>query len=580
MTVSKKQAWVDRTTREVKERIARHYQDIEVLANEIGDAALVESIQDLIQRLEDPFMFVIVGEVKAGKSSFINALLESEEEICPVSPAPKTDTIQQILYGDSPREVIINPYLKRIHLPIPVLRDIAIVDTPGTNTIINHHQEITERFIPAADVVIFVFEAKNPYRQSAWEFFNYIHDSWKRKIIFILQQKDLLSASDLQVNYQGLLSHAKSKGLPNPSIFSVSAKLEIEGDKENSGFTEVRKYLSEHITGQKASVEKLSNLLSTARQLSGRVEKAIGLREDQLNADILFRNDIKETLETDSALAGKQVDNIVDAITGRFAEVTKEIEQELSSGLGIINVLGRSFKSIFTKGQSISSWLERLNTDLQQLLENSLREQLNQGIFDLSERIQQMSRMVDMKIQATHTILKPDAGIFKEIANSRIQLMDELKDTFKEFLHKPESFSDESIERSGSKLTPQVATGTGMAIVGAILTAITQGVVFDVTGGVLTAVGILFASISVGWQRRKIIQKYREEVNAGKAKMSRELRQALMSYIEKIKARIESNFVDFDTHLENESTEIKRLKTSLNTTIHNLEMETKMVKKL
>lgn len=580
MTVSKKQAWVDRTTREVKERIARHYQDIEVLANEIGDAALVESIQDLIQRLEDPFMFVIVGEVKAGKSSFINALLESEEEICPVSPAPKTDTIQQILYGDSPREVIINPYLKRIHLPIPVLRDIAIVDTPGTNTIINHHQEITERFIPAADVVIFVFEAKNPYRQSAWEFFNYIHDSWKRKIIFILQQKDLLSASDLQVNYQGLLSHAKSKGLPNPSIFSVSAKLEIEGDKENSGFTEVREYLSEHITGQKASVEKLSNLLSTARQLSGRVEKAIGLREDQLNADILFRNDIKETLETDSALAGKQVDNIVDAITGRFAEVTKEIEQELSSGLGIINVLGRSFKSIFTKGQSISSWLERLNTDLQQLLENSLREQLNQGIFDLSERIQQMSRMVDMKIQATHTILKPDAGIFKEIANSRIQLMDELKDTFKEFLHKPESFSDESIERSGSKLTPQVATGTGMAIVGAILTAITQGVVFDVTGGVLTAVGILFASISVGWQRRKIIQKYREEVNAGKAKMSRELRQALMSYIEKIKARIESNFVDFDTHLENESTEIKRLKTSLNTTIHNLEMETKMVKKL
>lgn len=578
--MSKKQAWVDRTTREVKERIARHYQDIEVLANEIGDAALVESIQDLIQRLEDPFMFVIVGEVKAGKSSFINALLESEEEICPVSPAPKTDTIQQILYGDSPREVIINPYLKRIHLPIPVLRDIAIVDTPGTNTIINHHQEITERFIPAADVVIFVFEAKNPYRQSAWEFFNYIHDSWKRKIIFILQQKDLLSASDLQVNYQGLLSHAKSKGLPNPSIFSVSAKLEIEGDKENSGFTEVREYLSEHITGQKASVEKLSNLLSTARQLSGRVEKAIGLREDQLNADILFRNDIKETLETDSALAGKQVDNIVDAITGRFAEVTKEIEQELSSGLGIINVLGRSFKSIFTKGQSISSWLERLNTDLQQLLENSLREQLNQGIFDLSERIQQMSRMVDMKIQATHTILKPDAGIFKEIANSRIQLMDELKDTFKEFLHKPESFSDESIERSGSKLTPQVATGTGMAIVGAILTAITQGVVFDVTGGVLTAVGILFASISVGWQRRKIIQKYREEVNAGKAKMSRELRQALMSYIEKIKARIESNFVDFDTHLENESTEIKRLKTSLNTTIHNLEMETKMVKKL
>ncbi|MBK7009342.1 MAG: dynamin family protein [Saprospiraceae bacterium] len=34
--------------------------------------------------------------------------------------------------------------------------------TPGTNTIVAHHQEITEKFIPYSDLIVFVFEAKNP----------------------------------------------------------------------------------------------------------------------------------------------------------------------------------------------------------------------------------------------------------------------------------------------------------------------------------------------------------------------------------------------------------------------------------
>ena len=55
-------------------------------------------------------MFVIVGEVKAGKSSFINALLESEKEICKVAASPMTDTIQQIVYGEEESIVEINPY--------------------------------------------------------------------------------------------------------------------------------------------------------------------------------------------------------------------------------------------------------------------------------------------------------------------------------------------------------------------------------------------------------------------------------------------------------------------------------------
>ena len=164
------------------------------LTMDIRHKELMETVSELRGRVRDPFMFVVVGEVKAGKSSFINALLKADREICKVAPMPMTDTIQQILYGPEEMEVFINPHFKRIFVAADILKEIAIVDTPGTNTIVAHHQEITERFIPSSDLIVFVFESKNPYRQSAWDFFDYIKEEWRKKVIFVLQQKDLMNA--------------------------------------------------------------------------------------------------------------------------------------------------------------------------------------------------------------------------------------------------------------------------------------------------------------------------------------------------------------------------------------------------
>ena len=212
-----------------RQEFSKILEALSQLTNELNHEEMVRTVEDLQQRIHEPFMFVIVGEVKSGKSSFINALLAPGQEICKVSPAPMTDKIQEIVYSETEKEELINPYLVKVSLAIPILKDIAIVDTPGTNTIVEHHQEITERFIPSSDLIVFVFEAKNPYRQSAWDFFQYIHDEWRRKIIFVLQQKDLMNEEDLETNRKGLYSVAMEKGVKEPRIFAVSAKSEIEG---------------------------------------------------------------------------------------------------------------------------------------------------------------------------------------------------------------------------------------------------------------------------------------------------------------------------------------------------------------
>ena len=77
---------------------------------------LAVTVDDIRSRLNEPFLFVIVGEVKVGKSSFVNALLQTDKEVCKVAPDPCTDTIQQIVYSETEAIIPINDYFKKITL--------------------------------------------------------------------------------------------------------------------------------------------------------------------------------------------------------------------------------------------------------------------------------------------------------------------------------------------------------------------------------------------------------------------------------------------------------------------------------
>ncbi|NJL75081.1 MAG: GTP-binding protein [Saprospiraceae bacterium] len=540
-------------------RVAEIVKDLHDLTVSIGNQSLAQTVSDLRNRIEEPFMFVIVGEVKAGKSSFINALLDVGKEITKVAPQPMTDTIQQILYGEKESIVVINEYLKKIYQPVDILKEIAIVDTPGTNTIVAHHQEITERFIPAADLIVFVFEAKNPYRQSAWDFFNYIHQDWRKKIIFVLQQKDLMPASDLQVNMDGVNGFAEKKGISQPLVFAVSAKLEQEGDKVNSGFEPLKAYIRDHITGGKAPVIKLQNNLDLSDNINEKILVGLVTRKQQWEADLAFRKDIQETIRQQSVKSNNQVDILIENLVAGYERIANTKERELSAGLNFFSLLRRSLASIFNKHASAKDWLENLSKELERDLTLELNTKLNDSILDLADSIQQMAKMIDLKLQNSQTILKHNHEIFADIAERRSNVLRDLQNTFSKFLAQDENFKDTSLFPDRRNIAPNLMTGSGLAIIGAILAAVTQGAIFDITGGVLTAVGVLFAGITTTIKRRKILNGYRTEMVKGSTRLEEEVGKKLKTYVSHIAERIDENFKTFDRHLELEHQQVEFL---------------------
>ncbi|HRR08717.1 MAG TPA: dynamin family protein [Rhodothermales bacterium] len=542
--------FVDQKFQAHRTHIEEIVKDLHNLASDIGYHDLRQTVSDLRNRIHEPFMFVIVGEVKAGKSSFINALLEAKRDVCKVAPSPCTDTVQQILFGEREEVVVVNEHLKKIFTPEPILQEIAIVDTPGTNTIVAHHQEITERFIPASDLIVFVFESKNPYRQSAWDFFDFIHSDWRKKIIFVLQQKDLMNEADLTINKQGVVDYAAKKGIVQPVVFTASAKQEQEGLVEESGFAEIRAYIRENITGGKAPYLKLRNNISTSQNINDKIAAALAVRVQQYEADVVFRADIRETLESQSRKSIKQVAVLSENLLAGYDQITRRVEHTLEEGLSFFTLLKRSVSSIFDSGASPQAWIKQLSHHFEQDLQSEMRRKLEEGVGDIADQIQTMARLVDMKIKNSQTILKNNHEIFSDIAERRSTVLADLQSTFTTFLSRSENFRADGLGDQNASFSPNIATGSGLAIIGVILATVTQGAILDITGGLLTTMGLLFAGVTVGLKRRRIMDEFREEVAKGRTQLEKEVHQRLNSYINTLKDRIDANFDEFDALLE------------------------------
>src|SRR6185295_19394942 len=138
--------------------------------------------------LDELFLLVVVGEFNSGKSAFINALLGAH--VLREGVTPTTAAITRLRYAPGPTETR-DGALVEIGYPLDLLRDLAIVDTPGTNAIVREHEEITSHFVPRADLVLFVTLADRPFTETERAFMKRIR-AWGKKVVVVLNKVDLL----------------------------------------------------------------------------------------------------------------------------------------------------------------------------------------------------------------------------------------------------------------------------------------------------------------------------------------------------------------------------------------------------
>src|SRR5258708_258639 len=89
------------------ETLRDHLQRALWLAERGADHEATQILHARLTNLQAAALIVVVGEVKAGKSSLINALFR--EEICEVARGPCTASIRELVYGSERRIVGLAP---------------------------------------------------------------------------------------------------------------------------------------------------------------------------------------------------------------------------------------------------------------------------------------------------------------------------------------------------------------------------------------------------------------------------------------------------------------------------------------
>ena len=254
------------------------------------------ALADSIKQLDELFLLVIAGEFNSGKSSFINALLGANLQ--EVGVTPTTSHIHLLKYG---AEVTKRPIEAGVWVqtaPIELLRNINIVDTPGTNAIVREHEALTSEFIPRSDLVLFITSADRPFSQSESAFLEQIKQ-WGKKIVLIVNKIDILEESD-RVKVMEFVKESADRLIGDrPRIFAVSTKLAQEAKKGNprawtlSGFEEVEDYIYNTLDDVGRFTLKLSNPLGVGQKLINHQLELVQSDLDSLEDDSALLDDIE-----------------------------------------------------------------------------------------------------------------------------------------------------------------------------------------------------------------------------------------------------------------------------------------------
>lgn len=334
-----------------RKRLVRVTDDIRHLAGETGyelDGFAPDG--ELVQGLKNPFLFVVCGEVNAGKSTLINGLFGAD--MCEVNILPQTDRVLWYRHGEE-RNVETTPVLEERYRDIDFLRDFNIVDTPGTNSVVKGHQSITERFLPVADLVLFVFPVSNPWGAATWDFITKFPDEIQGRVVFILQQKDLRSEEELKVIMAHMRELAVQKMGKEPDVFAVSGRAAMESKQQEpfeqrtwreSGYPALEDFISKVVTESPGRRRLLKEVHDASAEALRGIEDKIEERTKEVDGQGEFLKGIDG--EVDALREGYNRDG-----TGRFAgvgelfvEEKEEVLKKLRSRAGVFATVWSLFR--------------------------------------------------------------------------------------------------------------------------------------------------------------------------------------------------------------------------------------------
>jgi small GTP-binding protein len=259
-----------------------------------------EALAASIRQLDEFFLLVVVGEFNAGKSAFINAL--AGHSVLQEGVTPTTAQIHLLKYGERIETHIGDDGIRTVSAPVELLRDVHIVDTPGTNAIVREHERLTTEFVPRADLILFVTSADRPFTETERIFLEAIRN-WGKKVIIVINKADIFrSATELDEVVAFVRDAAHRLLELTVEVFPVSARLALRAKQgepsvwSSSRFETLEAYIRATLDQGNRFRLKLANPIGVGQALAERYRSIADERLQLLRDDLSLLDDIDRQL--------------------------------------------------------------------------------------------------------------------------------------------------------------------------------------------------------------------------------------------------------------------------------------------
>lgn len=522
----------------------------------------LDSLQKAILQLDELFLIVVAGEFNAGKSALINALLG--QKVLAEGTTPTTSRVTLVKWGEQAAEQVVDEKFTIYTYPLPLLKELNIVDTPGTNAIIRHHERLTDEFVPRSDLVLFITSADHPLTESERQFLERIL-TWGKKVVFVLNKVDIFEDdSALQEVRDFILKHTTKILGDQPQLYPVSAKLaqraQSEPDPElrarlrnASRLDELEQFVSTTLDDSTQLQLKFNNPLGVAEHLGDQAGRFLAAQAEALNED-------KKTATALETVITEYERELHNELPPRLAEVENILYRLEQRGLDFFNSTIRltNVQNLVRGDEVRAQFEEQVLADVPQQIEDQVQRLIDWLVQkDLHEWQQVMSYLQRRRAQNLDHMVGESYGPRE---TRRVELIDTVGKTVQTIV---ESY-DRNKEASELAASVEAAVAqtalleVGAVGLGALVTIAVLSSTLDITGILAASTLAILGLFVIPFKRKQTKDRFKEKMLSLRTKLLSALTTQFSNESENAIARLKDGVAPYTRYVRCERERIDK----------------------
>lgn len=531
----------------------------------LSDESL-HNLRKAIDQLDELFLIVAVGEFNAGKSALVNAMLG--EKVLTEGVTPTTARVTLVRFGETVGEQVVDDGFAIVTHPLALLKELNIVDSPGTNAINRQHERLTNEFVPHSDLVLFVTSADRPLTESERLFLEKII-AWGKKIVIVINKSDILEDAQARQEVEAFVRENAANILKSqPEVFSVSARMaqkaalavtdaEREASRSASGITALERYITETLDDNSRLELKLRNPLGVGAHLLEEAKSRNEAQTREISEDIILASSLEGMLEN------------------YRRELAAELSPRLADVENILNGFENRGQEYLDNTMKLTRILDlakpdKIKTEFQAEVQADVAEEIDGKVRGLIDWL--VDKDLNVWYQVAGALERRQAQSQKSLPTGanpqterRRQLIDSVSTTIKAIVNQYDRKRE--AEQLGDfvqeSVTQTALFGVGAVGIGALVATVLTTKALDVTGIVTAGALAVLGLFVIPYKRKQAKEAFKEKMAELRENLMKTLSATFKRESDSATQRLESNIAPYTTYVQGEKARLQTDKETL-----------------